>query len=114
MATTLPIALALVSEGPLWVTRLVNRVFAGPANALLEKLGIHPHDPHLPIPDYIALQIMVALIIVALFLFLRSRLSLERPGNLQQGLEVAVEFMREQAHEIAGHHGKHFVPMVLT
>ncbi len=101
-------------EGPLWITTLLNRLFGGAATALLKALGIEAHDPAAPIPDYIALQVLVALILVALFLFLRSRLSLERPGNLQHALELAIEFMREQAQEIAGHHGPHFVPMVLT
>jgi F-type H+-transporting ATPase subunit a len=107
-------ALAFVSEGPLWFTRLVNAALAGPANRLLEALGIHPHDPRLPIPDYIALQILVAAIIVVLFLLLRSGLSVDRPSHVQQACELAVDFMKEQAHEIGGHHAIHFVPMVLT
>lgn len=106
--------LAFVSEGPLWFTALLNKAFAVPANRLLESLGIHPHDPHNPIPDYIAMQVLVALIMVGLFLSLRARLSMERPGGIQHTFELAYEFMKEQAHEIAGHHGKHFVPMVLT
>jgi len=108
------ILLAFSEEGPLWITGLMNRLLGGAALALLEKLGIHPHDPAHPIPDYIALQVLVALLIMALFLFLRSQLSMERPGALQQGFELALEFMKEQAHEITGHHGHRFVPMVMT
>lgn len=101
-------------SAPLWFTRILNYLFAGPVNALLGSLGIHPHDPRQPIPDYIAMQVLVALIMVALFVFLRSRLSMERPGALQHIFEMAVTFMRGQAEEIAGRHGHHFVPMVLT
>lgn len=101
-------------EETLWFTKLLNHLLAGPVNSLLGVLGIHPHNPAEPIPNYVAMQVLVALILVVLFLVLRSRLSLENPGKLQHMFEVAIEFMRSQAEEIIGHHGRHFVPMVLT
>lgn len=110
---TLP-AMAIVSEGPLWFTRLLNGLLAGPVTGLLEALGIHPHDPAHPIPDYVAMQVLVAIVLVAVFLFLRSKLSLDRPGGLQHLFEEALLFMRGQAEEIAGHHAHRFVPMVMT
>ena len=101
-------------EETLWFTKLLNYLFASPVNGFLGALGIHPHNPAEPIPDYMAMQVLVALILVALVLFLRPRLSLDRPGKLQHILEVGYGFVREQAEEIIGHHGRHFVPMVLT
>ncbi len=101
-------------EETLWFTKLLNHLLGGPVNSLLGVLGIHPHNPAEPIPNYVAMQVLVALILVVLFLVLRSRLSLENPGKLQHMFEVAIEFMRSQAEEIIGHHGRHFVPMVLT
>ena len=101
-------------EETLWFTKLLNDLFAGPVNGFLEALGIHPHHPTEPIPDYMAMQVLVALVLVALFLFLRLRLSLDRPGKLQHILEVGYGFIRSQAEEIIGHHGHRFVPMVLT
>jgi len=101
-------------EETLWFTKLLNHLLAGPVNSLLGVLGIHPHNPAEPIPNYVAMQVLVVLILVVLFLVLRSRLSLENPGKLQHMFEVAIEFMRSQAEEIIGHHGRHFVPMVLT
>ncbi len=101
-------------EETLWFTKLLNYLFAGPVNRFLEALGIHPHNPAEPIPDYMAMQLLVGLVLVALVLFLRSQLSLDRPGKLQHILEVAYGFIRSQAEEIIGHHGHRFVPMVLT
>ena len=98
----------------LWFTKLLNYLFAGPVNRFLEALGIHPHNPAEPIPDYMAMQVLVALVLVTLVLFLRLRLSLDRPGKLQHILEVGYGFIRSQAEEIIGHHGHRFVPMVLT
>ncbi len=102
-------------EQILWFTKLLNRAFAGPANALLHALGIRVTDPHNPIPNYVAMQVLVALIMVVLFVVLRSRLSVEQPGKIQHLFEVFVEFMKETANDIAGHHhGPDFVPMVCT
>ena len=65
----------------LWFTKLLNYLFASPVNGFLGALGIHPHNPAEPIPNYMAMQVLVALILVAMVLFLRSQLSLdtERP-----------------------------------
>ena len=102
------------AEEILWFTRLLNHLFAGPVNTFLAALHIHVKNAAEPIPNYIAMQVLVALIIVAVFVFLRTRLSMDRPGKLQHIFEVATEFVRDQAHEIIGHHGPEFVPMVLT
>ena len=102
------------AEEILWFTRLLNHLFAGPVNKFLAALHIHVENAAEPIPNYIAMQVLVALIIVAVFVFLRTRLSMDRPGQLQHIFEVATEFVRDQSHEIIGHHGHEFVPMVLT
>ncbi len=98
----------------LWFTKLLNYLFASQVNGFLGALGIHPHNPAEPIPNYMAMQVLVALILVAMVLFLRSQLSLDRPGKLQHILEVAYGLMRGQAEEIIGHHGPRFIPMVMT
>jgi len=102
------------AEPILWFTALLNRLLAGPVNALLRALNIPAGNPHEPIPNYVAMQILVALIIIVLFSLLRARLSMDRPGGLQHILEVGYDYMREMAEEVIGHHGRHYVPMVLT
>ena len=101
-------------EETLWFTKLLNYLFASQVNGFLGALGIYPHNPAEPIPNYMAMQVLVALILVAMVLFLRSQLSLDRPGKLQHILEVGYGFIRSQAEEIIGHHGRHFIPMVMT
>ena len=101
-------------EHELWFTVLLNKLFAGPAAALLATLGIHVEDAAHPIPNRIAMQVLVALIIMALFLFLRTRLSMDHPGRIQHVFEVFYEFVKGQAEEIIGHHGHQFAPMVMT
>jgi len=110
-------------EHELWFTALLNKLFGGAVNALLAQLaGIHglewlrPTDPgpaH-PIPNYLAMEILVILVILVAALILRSRLSVENPGKFQHLMEVMVEFVQSTADEIIGHDGRRYVPLLGT
>jgi F-type H+-transporting ATPase subunit a len=88
----------------LWFTKLLNDYLAGPANAILSLAGMQAADPARPWANFIAMEIMVALIIVVLFAIIKSRLSVDKPGKLQQTFELIYNFQRGQAEEIIGHH----------
>jgi F-type H+-transporting ATPase subunit a len=98
----------------LWFTELLNKLIGGPVSALLNAIGVHPHDAHNPIPDFVAMQIMVALILFVFFILVRSRLSVESPGTFQHMAESIHEMMDNQAHDIIGHGYKRYVPWVVT
>jgi len=68
-------------------THFLNRLFAGPVDALLQVFGIHPKNPAQPIPDHVSMQVLVFLLLTLLFLIVRSRLSVENPGGLQHVME---------------------------
>jgi F-type H+-transporting ATPase subunit a len=56
------------------------------------------------------MEVLVAAIIVVLFAFLRSRLSVEKPGKLQHCFELIYDFVRTNADDQIGHDGaKHVV-----
>lgn len=101
-------------EQELWLTAILNRVLGGPVTALLGMVGVQPHDPAHPIPNHFAMQIVVVVVLMALFAWLRGRLSVDRPGQMQQAMELAVEGLGEQSEEIIGHDGKRFLPLVFT
>jgi F-type H+-transporting ATPase subunit a len=88
----------------LWFTKLLNDYLAGPANAILSIVGMQAADPARPWANYIAMEILVGLIIVVLFALIKSSLSVDKPGKLQQTFELIYNFQREQAEEIIGHH----------
>jgi F-type H+-transporting ATPase subunit a len=96
-------------EHELWFTALLNRFVPGIANAALQLVGLHAEDPAKPWPNYMAMEILVALIVVIAAALLRSRLSVERPGTMQQTFEMIYQFLRDQAHEIIGHDYKKHV-----
>ena len=89
------------------LTRLFNDHLAGLGNSILGLFHQHAGNPDRPWADFITMQILVALIIVGLFLFLRTRLSIDKPGKLQQIMEELYGFLRGQSEENVGHHGPH-------
>jgi F-type H+-transporting ATPase subunit a len=98
----------------LWFTAFLNKFLAAPALALLHALGIHPHDAAHPISNAVAMQVFVFGILLILFLLVRSRLSVEKPGRLQMSMEAVYGFFNGLAHDIIGHGHKRYVPFIVT
>ena len=64
-------------------TALLNQLLAGPVNALLNAVHIHPAHPTAPIPDHVAMQVLVFAVLIVFFVVTRASLSVEKPGTLQ-------------------------------
>jgi len=96
----------------LWFTALLNRLFAGPVTVLLRAIHIEPHHPAAPIPNSLAMEILVFLFLLILFLAARSRLSVDRPGALQHMFEGVEGFVQGQSNEIIGHHSEGYTPFL--
>jgi F-type H+-transporting ATPase subunit a len=99
-------------ETELWITKLFNDYLADIGNALRHVVGIGP-DPR-PWADFVAMQILVALIIMVLFAVLKPRLSVDRPGKLQHTFELVYGFLRDQADEQIGHEVRRYLPFFGT
>lgn len=93
-------------------TRLLNDLFGGFALALLHALGIQPHGA--PIPNYVAMEILVALLLIAFFIAVKMSLSVEGPGPLQHTIEGIYGFIDNLSQEIVGHHSAKFVPYLMV
>jgi len=90
-------------------TVLLNKALAAPVAATLNALHVSVKNPASPIPEYVAMQILVALIILTLFVLVRLRLSVENPGAGQQFFEVYDDFLRGQCGEVVGPRYNSFV-----
>lgn len=77
-----------MEEHILWVTVAVNRLLGKPAAALLAALHIQPANPEYPIPNSVSMELLVFLVAVVFFLWLKARISAERPGATQQCMEM--------------------------
>jgi F-type H+-transporting ATPase subunit a len=100
-----------------WITELLNRYLGGAARALLSALHIRPENPNLPIPEHVVMALMVLVVGTLLALWVRSRLSVERPGTSQQIAELLLTNplgfgITDVLEENAGHHWERYVPMV--
>jgi F-type H+-transporting ATPase subunit a len=90
----------------LWFTKLLNSLFASPVAAFLRMLHIPLKHPDYPISNSFAMELLVFLFLIVLFVLLRSRLSVESPGGLQHSFEVVEGFVLGQSQEIIGHHSE--------
>jgi F-type H+-transporting ATPase subunit a len=98
----------------LWFTALLNHLFAGPVTGLLRALHLEPHYPDAPIPNSVAMEVLVFLFLVVVFAVVRSRLSVDEPGALQHIFEGAHGFVQGQSEEIIGHHSERFTPFLMA
>jgi F-type H+-transporting ATPase subunit a len=92
----------------LWFTELLNRLFAGPVCSFLRALGIEPKYPQAPIPNSLAMELLVFFLLVGIFLLLRSRLSVDSPSGLQHSFEAIEGFVLDQSREIIGPHSESY------
>lgn len=99
------------------LTHLANKFLGHWALSLLAALHIHPKDPSLPIPEAVVMSAAVFVLGAGVTLWLRSRLSVERPRAAQQVAEFLFTNrlgfgIRDLLDENVGHHGRKYLPMV--
>ena len=102
------------AAAPLWFTVLLNKLLAGPVTAGLTALGIQVEHPEAPIPDHIAMQVLVLLILFAVAFVLRRKLSVTQPGRMQQAFELVVQFIRSLLDDVVGHDGRRYLALIGT
>jgi len=98
----------------LWFTEILNHLLAGPVTSLLRQIGIEPKYPTAPIPNSLAMELLVFSFLLILFLLVRSRLSVDDPGGLQHVFESVEGFIKNQSNEIIGHHSEGYTPFLAT
>ena len=94
-------------ETEIGLTKIFNDYLPGLGNAMLGLVGIQPQPR--PWANFVTMQILVAAILVLLFAFLRTRLSVDRPGKFQQTFELVYEFVRGQTEDMVGHGGLRYM-----
>lgn len=98
----------------LWITALLNKYLAGVVNAVLGVLHVNPAHPQAPITDYVAMQLLVFVLLVLTFALVRSRISVENPGNLQHVFESIDSMISQQGLEVIGHGYERYTNYLIT
>ncbi|MFY9803498.1 MAG: F0F1 ATP synthase subunit A [Candidatus Acidiferrales bacterium] len=106
-----------MGEALSWVTKLLNHWLDKPVLALLTLLHITPANPEYPIPNHIAFEIIVFAIAAVFFLWMKSRISVDRPGGTQQCMEAVLTNsmgvgIRDLLDDNVGHDGQKYLPML--
>jgi len=102
-----------------WLTQFVNHHLGHLALALLAALHIQPSHPELPIPGHVVMAFVVVIIGTIFALVLRSRLSVEKPGAMQQVAEMLLTNpmgfgIKDLLDENVHHGASQFIPFVGT
>ena len=103
-----------MEEHPLWIVDAVNAVFGPPVAAMLGALGFHVEAGHPVIPNYLVMTMLIVLVVTAVCLFMKSRLSVENPGKFQILLEDAVTAVVGLLQEWIGPDGRRYLPLIAT
>ena len=68
-------------ESELWITKIFNDYLPGAGNAALQLVGMHAQER--PWADFVVMQLLVVLLLMAGIRDPASKLSADRPGKLQ-------------------------------
>jgi F-type H+-transporting ATPase subunit a len=86
-----------------FLTKLFNAWFGGLGNSLLALFGMKAANPAEPWADFMVMQIFVVVLLILLFAILRGRLSVGKPGAMQQVFELIHNFIAGEAEGQVGH-----------
>jgi F-type H+-transporting ATPase subunit a len=97
-----------------WLTKLFNTYLAGAGNGLLGLFGLTAENAREPWADHVVMEMVVAILLVALLFFLRARLSVDKPGITQHIFEIIREFVVGEADDQVGHEGHRHVTLFMA
>jgi F-type H+-transporting ATPase subunit a len=102
---------------------LLIALLGGPPSEKYQELfGTAPdtHAHNFPFPegywlgDHVIMAILVVILIAVVLIPISRKLSVEKPGKLQQMLEVLLSGLEGMIEDVVGHgHGKRFLPMIM-
>jgi len=96
-------------EHEFFVSTLFNQLIANPIASLL---GVHAE--HDVLPAHVVMIILICLGLLAFGLILRSRLSVDNPGNIQQVMELVMEGILGFMKDMIGPGYQRYFPIIGT
>ena len=94
---------------PSLITDTLNKYFGNLATQVLHAVHVQPYNPHAPITETFAMEIVVLGLLFLFFVLVRISLNVENPGPIQQLAEMLHGFVSDQADSIIGHGGQRYV-----
>ncbi len=104
-----------MQEHELWIGKKFDAIFGPLLARVLTRLGFHIQPGVRVIPDHVVMSILIAMILIALAIYIRSKLSVDQPGKAQHLFESYVEAIRTFMDSIIGHHDyRLYLPFLAT
>jgi F-type H+-transporting ATPase subunit a len=94
---------------PSLITDTLNKYFGNLATQVLHAVHVQPYNPHSPITETFAMEIVVLGLLFLFFVLVRISLNVENPGPIQQLAEMLHGFVSDQADSIIGHGAQRYV-----
>jgi F-type H+-transporting ATPase subunit a len=106
-------------EQILGVTKWVNWLLGKPALFVFHALRLQPSNPEYPIPNFFAMELVVFAFSIVFFLWLKRRLSVDKPGATQQCMEMFLTNpmgmgVKDLVDDIVGHGADRHIPLLGT
>lgn len=100
-----------------WLTHFVNQYLGWLALALLDALHIRPASRETPIPEFVVMGWVVFAVAAVFVLWLKRRLSVDRPGATQQVVELLITNplgfgIRDLLDSNVGHQGRRYLALI--
>lgn len=104
-------------EHPIWVAVIFNKIFGAPALALMRALHIRVANPEYPISGAFSMECLVFILAIIFLLWLKSNISVDRPGAVQQCMEALLTNpmglgAQDLINDNIGPEGKEYLPML--
>lgn len=99
-------------ENELGLTTLFNNFLAGPANSILQMVGLKASER--PWENWLVMELLVVALLMITVAILKSSLSVDKPGKLQHIFEMLYEFFDTTLNEVGIHHGHKYLPYIGT
>jgi F-type H+-transporting ATPase subunit a len=95
------------------VNRILIALLGEPSEKYLQLMGAQ-HGDVFWLPDHVIMAMLVVVLVAAVLIPIHKRLSVARPGKLQQVLELVLSGLRDLIEEVVGHGaGARFLPFIL-
>jgi F-type H+-transporting ATPase subunit a len=97
------------------ITRLLNDLFMGVEVKAFQSIGVHPAEAAqtaIKVNQAFAWELLVASGLIAFFVVVRMRLSVDKPNPAQQVAEMVHEIVGGQAEQVIGHNYERFQAFV--
>jgi F-type H+-transporting ATPase subunit a len=106
-----------MGEQVLSVTKWVNSLLGKPALLLFHALHLQPANPEYPISNFFAMELIVFAFAIVFFLWLKGRLSVDKPGTTQQCMEMFLTNpmgmgVKDLVDDIIGHGAERHIPIM--